>query len=181
MKKLIIITCITLASAMANAAVVKWSFTETAKDANNPVSLDGFTAYLFTETAWSTAVGGTITADTFNSAVSSHGFDKTTGGTAPNNWTKWATGTVVWNDEAAASGNYYVVISDGSKYSASSVMAVTAGATEQDASTPASWTIAANKAPLASSDFTSYAAPEPTSAMLLLLGMAGLALKRKRA
>lgn len=183
MKKLLITSLVVVLAAMANAATIKWSFTETAKDSNNPVNLGSFTAYLFTESAWTTAIAGTITADTFSSAVASSGLTTSTGGTAPNNWTKWTTGSTAlsWTSEDAASGNYYVVISDGTKYSASAAIAATAAATPQDASTPATWTIAVGKAPLGSGDFTTYATPEPTSGILLLLGMAGLALKRKRA
>lgn len=179
--KIIMMMTVAVAAIAANAATIKWGFQEQAKDSNNPVVLDGFTAYLFTESDWTTAVAGTITADTFDKAVSSSSLTKSTGGTSPNTWTKWASGTVNWTDDNAASGNYYVVISDGSKFSASSALAATAAASPQDSSTIAAWTITVSKTPLASGDFTSYAAPEPTSAMLLLLGMAGLALKRKRA
>lgn len=181
MNKLIIMASVAIVAIASNAATIKWGFQEQAKDSNNPVVLDAFTAYLFTESAWTTAIAGTITAATFDSAVDSHALVKTTGGTSPNTWTKWATDTVNWTDEAAVGGKYYVVISDGSKYSASAALVATAAATPQDSSTPASWSILASKTPLGSGDFTTYSTPEPTSGLLLLLGMAGLVLKRKRA
>ena len=181
MKKLIIaITAIACAVAV-NAASVDWGFQEQALDKNSPVDISGYTAYLFTATDWEAAVGAGVSATTFDSAKaqSTSAFTKTTGGSGANTWTKWATGNLTWTDDDAASGNYYVVISDGTQYAASDAIAATAYASTQEAHTASLWQIAANKPALTSGSFT--AVPEPTSGLLLILGMAGLALKRKRA
>ena len=182
MKKLIIaITAIACAVAV-NAASVDWGFQEQALDKNSPVDISSYTAYLFTATDWEAAVGAGVSATTFASAKSqsTSAFTKTTGGSGANTWTKWATGNLTWTDDDAASGNYYVVISDGKQYAASDAIAATAYASTQEAHTASLWQIAANKPALTSGSFTAVA-PEPTSGLLLRLGMAGLALKRKRA
>ena len=181
MKKLLIaITAIASAIAV-NAASVDWGFQEQALDKNSPVDISSYTAYLFTSATWTAAVAAGVSATTFDSAVakSTSAFTKTTGGSGANTWTRWATGTLTWTDDGAASGDYYVVISDGSQYAASDAIAGTAYASAQEAHTTAMWQIAANKPALTSGSFT--AIPEPTSGLLLLIGVAGLALKRKRA
>ena len=179
MKKLIIIATIAVSAVIANAASLDWSFTEQSYDSNNPLALDSFTAYLFTEADWTAAMTAGITASTFDSASDSASLTKTTGGTSKP-YTKWATNAPeTWTDEAAASGNYYIVLYDGSKYTASSAIAATAYDSAQQAHTAAGWQIKASATPLSSGDFT--AVPEPTSGLLMLLGFAGLALRRRYA
>ena len=165
---------VALSAIALNAASVDWSFSEMALNANNPYSITGYTAYLFTADTWE---GAKVSATLFNSAADSAALTYTSLGNGAAS--QWATGTQTWTDNAAASGNYYIVLSDGKKYVASSALEATAYASEQESHTAASWMIAANQTPLAQSDFK--AVPEPTSGLLLLLGMAGLALKRKRA
>ena len=179
MKKILIASIFACAAGIVSAASVDWQFSEQAKNSNTPYDLSAFTAYFFTESVWTTAVAGTVDAATFDKAVDSAALTKTTGGTGANAWTKWATASETWTSESAASGNYYIVIYDGSKYAASTALAGDAYSSAQEAHTPAKWTIGATKAPLAPGDFVSV--PEPTSGLLLILGMAGLALKRKRA
>lgn len=174
MKKLMTAVAVALSAIALNAASVDWSFSEMAMTANEPYSLNGYTAYLFTADTWE---GAKISAALFNSAVASSGLTFTDLGNGM--VSKWETGTQTWTDNAAASGDYFIVISDGKKYVASDALAATAYASAQEAHDAATWTILTNQTPLAQSDFK--AVPEPTSGLLLLLGMAGLALKRKRA
>ena len=182
MKKLLIAIAAIACAVAANAASVDWGFQEQALDKNSPVDISSYTAYLFTSATWTAAVAAGVTATTFDSAVaqSTSAFTKTTGGSGANTWTRWATGTLTWTNDGAASGDYYVVISDGSQYAASDAIAATAYASAQEAHTAGLWQIAANKPALTSGSFTAVA-PEPTSGLLLLIGVAGLALKRKRA
>ena len=56
----------------------------------------------------------------------------------------------------------------------------TAGAIVTGSATPTAWDIAGNLTAAGALTGTIGAAPEPTSGLLLLLGVAGLALKRKR-
>ena len=168
---------------VANAASIDWSFSEQARDSSNPASLDGYSAYLFTHSVWEAAVAAGVTADTFadTSYADTASLTKTTGGTTTT-WSKWATNSPeTWTDDAAASGNYYIVLYNGEKFTASSAIAATAYASAQEAHTAGSWAISVSKTPLAASDFSTVNVPEPTSGLLLLIGVAGLALKRKRA
>ena len=88
-------------------------------------------------------------------------------------------------------------LSDGNGYAASSVAAGTAydhSADPAPSHDDPSWSITASKSPLAGGSFTSFYVdpgpgpgpgptpiPEPTSGLLMLLGVAGLALRRRRA
>ncbi len=181
MKKMLIAIASIACAIGVEAASVDWGFQQQALDKNNPTDISGYTAYLFAADDWAAALTTGVSASTFDDAVaqSTSPFTVATGGSGANTWTRWSTGTLTWTDDSAASGNYYIVISDGSQYAASDMIAATAYASAQEAHTAASWTIAANKTPLTNASFT--AIPEPTSGLLLLLGMAGLALKRKRA
>ncbi len=178
MKKLVLTAFAVTAAFAASAASVDWGFSETAQSAKSPYEIDAFTAYLFTASTWEAA--SEVTADTFNSAVANAALTKNTlGGGAVYQWT---TGTQTWTSDQAASGNYYVVIFDGKDYAASSSIAATAYASAQESHTAGLWQITAAATPLKAGDFTSTGAvPEPTSGLLILLGMAGLALKRKHA
>ena len=164
---------VALSAIALNAASVDCLFTETALNTNNPYSLTGYTAYLFTADTWE---GAKVSATLFNSAIDSAALSYTEIDTAGK---RWDTGSQTWTDNSAASGNYYIVLSDGKKYVASDALAATAYSSELEAHTAAKWALAPADTPLAQSDFK--AVPEPTSGLLLLLGMAGLALKRKRA
>jgi len=177
MKKLMIALAVAASAVALNAASIKWAFSEQALDSKTPLDLTSMTAYLFTAADWTAAT--TVTAATFNNAKDTATLNKSTGGTGKSAWTKWMTESPeVWTDDTAEGGNYYIVLFDGSKYAASTALAATAAKTPQDASTIANWSITAAKTPLSSSDFTNV--PEPTSGLLLLLGMAGLALRRKQ-
>ena len=182
MKKIIVAGVVAFAAAFLNAASVDWQFSEQAKNSSSPYDITSFSVYLFTESAWNTATSGGVTADAFGKSVASSALTKTTGGSGANEWTKWATEVLTWTSEDAASGNYLIVLYDGSdKYSVSSALAATAYSSAQEAHTAAKWSITATKTPLGEGDFHSMSGsvPEPTSGLLLLLGMAGLALKRK--
>lgn len=76
--------------------------------------------------------------------------------------------------------DFYYVFVNGDDYWVSSKQSVTTGA---ETASPATVTFSATNtnALLAGDKSGSFAVPEPTSGLLLLLGMAGLALKRKRA
>lgn len=177
MKKLIMLLVVAASAVTVNAAKIDWQFAETAKNTSNPYSLNGFTAYLFTSSDWTAALVDGITADTFADAVASKALDETAVGTTG---VKWATGKQTWSDSAATDGQYYIVLADAgiSKYLASNPLTATAYS-DKETHTTASWSIGATATPIAATDFT--AVPEPTSGLLILLGVAGLALKRKRA
>ena len=178
MKKLLTAVAIAISAVALNAASIDWAFSEMAMNSASPYSLDGYTAYLFDAATWEGF--SSVTADTFkDSAKDSQGLTYTSLGGG--NVHQWTTGTQTWTDTNAASGNYYIVLFNGTDYAASSSIAATAYASAQEAHTSAAWSIAANQTALAASNFTAASVPEPTSGLLIILGMAGLALKRKHA
>ena len=91
-----------------------------------------------------------------------------------------ATGyTANWSDAVIdTTYNFYMVIEDGDKTFDSSAVKVVAGKAIATGAT----SVAFGNMATATQNAGNWAAvPEPTSGLLLLLGMAGLALKRKRA
>lgn len=179
MKKLMIMVAAVTVATFAQAASIDWSFSQQALDKNAPASLDGYTAYLFTSATWSAAETAGVTAGLFDTALDSATLTKTTGGSGANTWNRYVTGTQIWTADAAASGNYVVVLFNGDSYVASDDIAATAYTSTQESHTAANWAIAANKTPITSGDMTSI--PEPTSGLLLLVGAAALALRRRKA
>ena len=73
-------------------------------------------------------------------------------------------------------GNFVAVVTDGNSFAKVNAYTITT-------TTPRSVVFQNEDLPLTEGDFQSFATPtpEPTSGLLLLLGVAGLALKRKRA
>lgn len=188
MKKIMIACAVVVMAAVAQAASIDWSFTETAQNAKNPVNLTGYTAYLFTESAWNTFTGLASDEQTlanFKGYTASAAITSRTQGTTR---TVFETTTQTTEGE---SGNYFIVLANSEGFAASGALAATAytSATEQHSS--AAWGISAGADPLQQSNFTAFASgtvepegpttdvPEPTSGLLLLVGAAALALKRK--
>ena len=159
MKKLLVLAAVIVATVAANAASFKWT-------ATNVYGADATTKL---------AVGSTVTLYSFlssaeqSSAVVATTFNLTTAGTI---------NTTFSNDDYVA-GNYYsfyFVIEDNGKTFTSSVLA------DKAAQATSTTTVAFGSMATATQNASNWAAvPEPTSGLLLLLGMAGLALKRKLA
>lgn len=154
MKKLIAIGAI-LATAVVNAASFQWQ-------AANIYGADGTTKFSGTATLYA-IISGTDTAVQVATA-SSGAVTKAS--------------TIFSNDALIAGNNYdfYFVIEDNGKtFTSAAKTGVTAQAT-------ATTLINFGNMQSATQNASNWAAvPEPTSGLLMLLGMAGLALKRKRA
>ena len=194
MKKLIMTAAIVCAAVGAQAAAVDWSFTETVKKANygTQVDLTSYTAYLITQSAWEsfTALADDQrTADAFGALAKADSASITTtaGDWSTTSTSKYGTGS---QQADVASGNFYIILTDGNGYAASTVAEGTSydhNADPLPSHKDPAWTIATTKTPLGTSSFTSFAGagggsetiPEPTSGLLLLLGVAGLALRRR--
>ena len=181
MKKLIMLTAVGLGAFMLNAATVTWTVSgvKTVDDAT--VNASGYSAFLF-YTA-STVVGdsvvsyddviASITAGTFASDYSSKAI--ATGTTATyGNYTKTGLGSYGAGDSVSA----FTVIFDAASIADAENYAVMAGKT-------ASFTSATGAKTLGFTNFSAtttwQAVPEPTSGLLMLVGLAGLALRRRRA
>ena len=184
MKKLIIGLFAAVVAVGAQAAAFQWSTTGTiyGPTGTSVASTGGFTAYLFdtgtvTQSALVTALrdGGSITDYT---ALSSYATDSaakvaTTAFTAD-----YASGTSVTAYFAIVQDDY-VYISGARSATAQDVGTATFSMGSQ--STPSGNVFDSTTAYSSAGWYSTAAVPEPTSGLLLLLGMAGLALKRKRA
>jgi len=179
MKKLIIAVAVIVAGVAAQAASVDWAFTETANNSSSPLDVSSYTAYLFTQSTWEsfTALDASEqTVDNFKGWTGSASVTKTAQGTTR---TKFTTGTITSTGE---SGSYYIVLANDDGFVASSLLSATAYTDPTMSHDAASWTISVASTPLSSASMTSFSAvPEPTSGLLMLLGVAGLALRRRRA
>lgn len=151
MKKLLVLAAVVVAGVVANAASFKWS-------ATNIYSPTDSTA-LYTGTA-------SLYCDAIGTEVLSVG----------NIVDGKIAATTFSNDGFAAGTKYdfYFVIDDGNYTYTSNIKAQTANAT----TTP---TVGFGSQQAATQGSGWTAVPEPTSGLLMLLGMAGLALRRRRA
>ena len=190
MKKLIITSIAAAIGLAVNAATVDWSVQVTSSSTSYA---SGYTAYLVNASAWDTT---TITAATFSdntivldSAVFNSGSGK---GSNKTYTTKDATGatnarsvSVSGLDAGSTLDVYYVILNTAADPNTYYKWADTLTGREESGSealgpnwqiagstiNSASWTAVGGSSPV----------PEPTSGLLLVLGMAGLALRRKHA
>ena len=170
MKKLIIAAAIVCAAAVSQASTVNWGLSGNV-DATTYASA---TAYLIcvdslakptltaeTAASWYEANGSSLASTAFRSATVTDGEVYESEDIA----------------EAIGRKNYWlVIVADDEKNIAVSTTTKALNITTGSLSVNAVWT--------ASTQMTSFATtsvPEPTSGLMLLLGIAGLALKRKRA
>ena len=183
MKKLMIAAAIAVVSVVASAATFEWSADGyNSVDWNGQYMEGGVIAYLY--------VGDTVTASdkAFNfgtaTAVDFSGQDTETYNFGAGKQTAGKLGTVTSDagdqpfsiilveDNGKSLANYeghYAIVTGDSAH-------MTNPMDESD-----TWVAFTSTKELAQGDWKAMAAPEPTSGLLLLLGVAGLALKRKRA
>jgi len=184
MKKLMILAAAVVASVAANAAAIEWgSGTITLADSTT-AGKDAVAGYLFLVDATTYATYSGITdAKALSDAVYAAYGSKTATASQTGSSTKkgvvklsdtteyssgnTAYGIILYTEGDNYMGNYATYTFESSMDTTIGNLATTIGGDIGGGSTATAWSTAA--------------VPEPTSGLLLLLGMAGLALKRKRA
>ena len=188
MKKLMIAAAVICAAAFVQAASIDWGVP------NNAILMGDGTSKPATGTLVY-LINGSTTLDTIASAVSSGKVteqDWYYGSKATSNTKGYiAENTVDGGSKltAGSSYNFSALLIDGDKYMVSKAFAQTAYTPGVDEARSVSFdssyfganALTASAAGAQNGWAATAATPEPTSAMLILLGFAGLALKRKRA
>lgn len=179
MKKLITVLAAVVSTTVVNAAAFSWSTTGTIyKPTDGTTAVAGFTAYLFDTSTVSQAAlvaalrdGGAITDYT---ALSSY---------------NTASAAKVATTSFTNSGNvnaFFAIIQDDYVY----ISKLVSGEAQEVGTTPLSFASQSTSSKSVFDATTAYssagwystaAVPEPTSCLLMLLGMAGLVLRRRRA
>lgn len=160
MKKLLILAAVLVAGVAANAASFKWSAANIYDHTGSAKWTGDVTLYAYLSSAdSSTAIAvSTVTASSAGAVAA----------------------TTFSNDSLAGGSNYnfFFVVEDGDyTFTSSEKQNVAAYATQTQTVAFGNMTSATQNA----SNWTTAAVPEPTGGLLMLLGMAGLALRRKRA
>ena len=181
MKKLIIAAAVVCVAAMSQAASVYWGGAVATPDGNDTLPAGTQAALLFSDSAFSgaatTLAGWSIGAEANNggSVVSLYTMDDNDS----SNWGFSAT----YSKDGSVDGYYAVLVQNGdsaSYYDIGNISGTTGASSPTSKLVNIDWS---GTAYVTSGGYTVAvgAVPEPTSGLLLLLGMAGLALKRKRA
>ncbi len=187
MKKIMIALAAVALAACANAAVVKWGTSSVVTF--NGTKLGGLEASLYI-----VGVGGEADAliDTLSTATKPSGkkgviTSQTGSGQASYDYTSTiAGGALVNTDNTDAGRQYYMVINytdstSGKAYTYTSSAVASSGLSDKGLGTVSFTFNDAVVAAGAKDGWASAAVPEPTSGLLMLVGLAGLALRRRRA
>ena len=185
MKKLLTVALIAFTAVNLNAATVIWAATKGAlyDGAETPAKITSGSAYLMFVTASYTQNDLLGKADTTLAAMTASGAMATGAGSIGAS-TSRPSGTSTY-DLSTDGTAYFVVFNDDKMFVSYTTDALYDSVTTEATASFTTALTSLSKTTLQAADGYSaaswYAVPEPTSGLLMLLGMAGLALKRKRA
>ena len=170
MKKLFVFFALALACVGANAASVDWKVVGTAANVGNKVFLVGALSDAWTSVADIAAASAAFGSEGTSGTIAKVGRIYTTGDI-----------TLASDSVTKMSGDVYVIIVSGDDAKSYTYIKVDwkGNAYEGSDSSPGKYNYAAND--LISGGTTVEFVPEPTSGLLMLVGLAGLALRRRRA
>ena len=178
MKKIIIAAAVALMGIAVNAATVNWSVNAVQNSPDNTVGA-GWIVQIFDSSVtydYTKAVSGDISAWVSGTTVAAGTTFRAAGTTTMDNGTSKSIYMVIYDATSIGSADNYIV---------SEVMTITANAAGSAVSSGFGSMIATtSQNKFLNSSWTavpSESVPEPTSGLLLFLGMAGLALRRKQA
>ena len=182
MKKILIIVAVAMAALASNAAAFSWSTSGAGTKGylydSSSAKLGTLTAYLFD--ADTVSQDALLTALRDGGAITDFAAVKTT---TVSSASKIAATDVSYGD-TGNSYNFYMAIVNGDEVLLSSslnALAQESGTTSIAFSNPATWSKVNNGSASFSAAGWYSAVPEPTSGLLMLVGLAGLALRRRRA
>lgn len=177
MKKLIIAFAAVAMAAVASAATVKWTGSNIYEMGSTTTKATGYLVYFVSSADYALASAQTDLAAQKTDFVSSYGQASatTTSGvgtstitTSAGNSESWTGYLVVFNASTVDAATYAYLTSEVTKATGTNGQA-------------ANLMFSSNTGTQTASNWYSVSVPEPTSGLMLILGVAGLALKRKRA
>ena len=179
MKKVILGMIVAVMAMVAQCATVSWNLTNVMTPADATIKSTGYAVYVFA-TADTTSTWTTTTTDAIVAAITDGSFSADSAMSSATTTNGGAAKTGLGDFGAGDSISAFAVIFDAASYADADNYIVTAVKSQSYTSSTGSKSLAFGSQ--ASASWTAVpgtGAPEPTSAILILLGMAGLALKRK--
>ena len=182
MKKIILTLAAVTVAVGAHAAVANWS-----ASCSNIYDGTGATAAKWSGVAYIFAVSESVTQDSIWNTFSTGGDISNSAAatlTAVAGTISGANGVFSYGEQGGGSYSYFMVLVDGDNILITKTLTATANGTATNKALGFGSLLNTSKELPTQGSYAIgswAAAPEPTSGLLLLLGMAGLALKRKRA